>query len=187
MLVLSVDDPAASSWLLGRLSRPAPDEGAPTDEQWGEYADHLEQLLGSLYWAGWSEHENDYFVDYNREAGPLLHTTLSRTCMAFDVEYRPVDQELRLLRHDYVGGWPQIFSMLEGADVIELSGDAEGQARCVAQRAGELGLLDATRVEVDENSDVSLRQFMVVQLAEEGDVHTNHTPAALPIDRAGVV
>lgn len=165
-LVLSVDDPAASSWLLGRLSRPAPDEGAPTDEQWGQYADHLEQLLGSLGWAGWSEHENDYFVAYDRESGPVLCTTLRRTCMALDVEYRPVDQELRLLPHDDGGGWPQIFSMLESEVVIELDGDAEEQAQCVAQRAGELGLLDATRVKVDEHSDVSPTQFMNVQLAE---------------------
>lgn len=50
--------------------------------------------------------------------------------------------------------------------VIELDGDAEEQARCVAEHAGELGLLDATRVEVDEGSDVSLREFVSVQLAE---------------------
>lgn len=103
-------DVAASSWLLGRLSRPAPDEGAPTHEQW--------------------------------------------------------DHELRLLPHDYGGGWPQIFSMLEDKVAIELDGDAEEQARCVAQRAGELGLLDATRVEVDEHSAVWLTHFTNVQLTE---------------------
>lgn len=113
-LVISVDDPAAATWLLGRLSRPAPHEGAPTDEQCAGYADHLEQLLGSLGWAGWSERENDYFVDYDSESGPVLYTTLRRTCMAFDVEYRPIDRELRLLPHDDGDEWPQVFQHAGG-------------------------------------------------------------------------
>lgn len=165
-LVLSVDDPVAATWLLERLSRPAPHEGAPTGQQWGEYADQLERLLGGLDWAGWSEGEDDYFHEYDRESGPVLWTTLRRTCMAFDVEYHPADHELRLVPHDDAGNWPQIFSMLEDEVVIALQGDIEEQAKGVARRAGELGLLDATRIEVDEDAEVSLKQFMDVQYTE---------------------
>ncbi|MFJ8963303.1 winged helix-turn-helix transcriptional regulator [Lentzea sp. NPDC102401] len=165
-LLLSVDDPEAAAWLVGRMSRPVPGEDAPSDEEWAEYAEHFEALVSCFEWAGWSEGEHDYFHEYDDETGPILYTTIRRTCMAFDVEYHPSSARLRLLHHEYPGGWPQIFSMLEDEIVIELDGDADEQQRLVAERAGALGLLDATRVEVDPDSDVTLRQFMDVQLTE---------------------
>ncbi|WP_141921291.1 hypothetical protein [Halopolyspora algeriensis] len=166
-LVLSVDDPAAANWLLGRLNMPAPDEGKPTDEQWSEHFDHLERLLGCLTWAGWLENEDNYFGEYDREVGPVLCTTLHRTCMELSAEYRPDEHVLRLQPFENpAGGWPQTFSMLEDEVVIELAGDVNEQAESVARRAGELGLLDATRVEIDEDADVSLSRFMSVQYDE---------------------
>ncbi|MCP3802662.1 MarR family transcriptional regulator [Allokutzneria sp. A3M-2-11 16] len=165
-LLLAVDDPEAAVWLVGRMSRPVPGEDAPSDERWAEHIEHVEELLSCFEWAGWSEHEHDYFTEYDDETGPVLYTTLRRTCMAFDVEFHPSTAQLRLLPHEYPGGWPQVFSMLDDEVVIELGGDVDEQMERVTERAGALGLLDATRVEVDPVADVSLRQFMAVQLRE---------------------
>ncbi|MDX8035870.1 winged helix-turn-helix domain-containing protein [Lentzea sp. BCCO 10_0856] len=165
-LLLSVVDPEAAAWLVGRMSRPVPGEDAPSAEQWAEHAGHFEELVSCFEWAGWSEHENDYFTEYDDETGPVLYTTLHRTCMAFDVEYHPSTARLRLLPHEYPGGWPQIFSMLDDEVMIELDGELGEQKELITEHAGALGLLDATRVEVDPDADVSLRQFMDVQLTE---------------------
>lgn len=165
-LLLSVDDSEAAAWLVGRMTRPAPGEDEPFDEQWAEHAEHFEELVSCFQWAGWSGHEHDYFTEYDDETGPVLYTTLHRTCMAFDVEYHPSAALLRLLPHEYPGGWPQIFSMLDDEVMIKLVGDVGEQRQRVTECAGALGLLDATRVEVDPDADVSLRQFMDVQLTE---------------------
>ncbi|TDD36770.1 hypothetical protein [Saccharopolyspora elongata] len=166
-LVLSVDDPQAANWVLGRLSMPAPNEGAPTDAQWSEHAERFETILGCLTWAGWEEGEDDYFAEYDQEIGPVLCTTLRRTCMTLSAEYHPDDRTLRLQPYeDPASELPEVFSMLADQVVIEMEGDINEQEQSVARRAGELGLLDATRVEVYEDATVSLRQFMAFQYHE---------------------
>ncbi|WP_143261501.1 winged helix-turn-helix domain-containing protein [Allokutzneria sp. NRRL B-24872] len=165
-LLLAVDDPGAADWLVGRMSRPVPGEDAPSDEQWSEHAEHLEELLSCFEWAGWLENGDGYFIEYDDETGPVLYATLHRTCMAFDVEYHPSTAQLRLLPHNYEGGWPQVFTMLDDEVTIELGGDLDEQTKHVAEHAGALGLLDPTRIEVDPVAQVSLRQFMDVQLTE---------------------
>lgn len=166
-ILLALDDPAASSWLLGRLSRQAPAERVPTAEQWAEYGDQLEMLLGSLDWAGWSGADEECFVEYDDASGPVLDTTMRRSCMAFGVEFRPLAGKLVLTPYDDVGEEPPVFSMLDAEVVIELSGDVHEWATDVAQRAGEHGLLDATRVEVAPDLELSRGEFIAVLLADQ--------------------
>ncbi|QQQ80130.1 winged helix-turn-helix transcriptional regulator [Saccharothrix sp. 6-C] len=165
-IFIAVDDPAAARWLLGRLRRRAPEEDVPTSEQWDEHLNHLEQLLQRLSWAGWSEDETGPWCEHDEDTGPVVYVTLHRTWMAFDVEYYPAEHLLKFLPHEYAGGWPQIFSVLDDEVVIRLTGTPEAQVEQVSREAGALGLLDATRVEVDEDADVSLRQVMDVLYTE---------------------
>jgi DNA-binding transcriptional ArsR family regulator len=164
-LIIHVSDPEDGLWLLGRLRQPAPDEGKPTDEQWDAFAEELDLLLGSLDWAGWESEEDGYWTDYDRTHGPTLHTRLQRTCMAFEVEYEPTKGILRFRPHeDVIGEWPEIFSMLDAEIVFDLGDDdTEQRAETVRQRAGALGLLDPTRLHIDDDNATSLGEFMSTQ------------------------
>lgn len=162
LLMISTRDPSAAAWLLGRLSHPAPEEGKPTDEEWSTHWDRLDELLAPLQWAGWVADEDDAFGEYDREAGPVLCYRLQRTCMALEVEYQPA-RALRLAPFVDVGGeMLETFSMLDSEVTIDLSGSASHQERAVAIQCGELGLLDATRVEIAD-SEMSAAEFMAEQ------------------------
>lgn len=163
-LMIHVGNPGEAAWLLGRLRRPAPDEGRPTEDEWSDYAGQLDDLLGCLTWAGWFSKEEGYWTDYDRESGPLLFTQLQRTCMAFEVEYQPDHGLLRLRPFQDIGGeWPEVFSMLDEEITIELGNDREQQLHAVTARAGESGLLDATRIDIEPGGPITLSQFLAGQ------------------------
>ncbi|MHA6781978.1 hypothetical protein ACVGOW_13440 [Pseudonocardia saturnea] len=150
-LVIAVQDAQAAGWLAGRLRVPAPDEGAPTEAEWADYSEVLDRLLAAFDWAGWIVDEGDYwFSEYERNSGPVIHTVMRRTCMALAVEFRAADLVLLITPHAPMDeAWPLIFGMQIDDVRIDLPVDADEQVRVVAERAGELGLLDATRVDLD--------------------------------------
>ncbi|GAA5112730.1 helix-turn-helix domain-containing protein [Haloechinothrix salitolerans] len=165
VLCLSTQDPAAAEWLLGRLRRPAPQESAPNDEEWAVFWEQLEELLSPLAEAGWLDDVEASFGEYDHEAGPILSTVMHRTCMTMAVEYRPVDNSLELQPFDSDDN-PPLFSVLDEPVVIALPDNMSQRERAIRERAGELGLLDATRVELTEGSVVSTGELVRWQFHE---------------------
>lgn len=140
--------------------------GEPGANYWPRHVDNLERLLAPFTWAGWDLPEA-YDSGLDQEHGPLLYGTMLRTDMAIDFEYDPSAGELRLLPFDDVSGeWPMRFSMLDADVTVTLGHDAERDSDAVAERAGELGLLDATRVQVSEESDVGTAEFLALRYRE---------------------
>ena len=138
--------------------------GEPSDETWGAYAADLEQLLGSLAWAGW-ELPECYDTDYDTEEGALLFGELARTGMVISVQYQPDKGELLLLPCDYDEDFYRL-SMLDGEVRIFQGNDVGRGAELVAEQAGELGLLDATRLAVTADSDVNTAELISDRIIE---------------------
>ncbi|WP_267595703.1 hypothetical protein [Carbonactinospora thermoautotrophica] len=157
--------------LLAQAAGTQPVQGEPVvkepdEAEWSGHVERLEELLRSLAWAGW-ELPEAYDSEFDPEHGPLLFTTLWRTGAAIDVEYDPAVGELRLLPcEDITGEWDEAFSMLDETIIVTLDGDVERDAETVAERAGELGLLDATRIRVAEGSGVDTAELLAEKYAE---------------------
>jgi len=167
-LIITVDDPEAAEWLLNRLSAASRSTEEPTQLQWSEHWERLHELLDALRWAGWSTDEDEPWGEFVPDIGPILATRMRRTCMAIDVEYQPQQGALLLQSFDGFGDEEssELFSMLDDDEVIDLAGDIDQQQRAVTQRAGEWGLLDATRIALSDSAVVSLPDFMMGKYAE---------------------
>jgi hypothetical protein len=153
-------------------ARSAP--SGPSEGEWGEYVDRLVHLLGPLDWAGWQVPDS-YDSEFDATAGPCLYGTLHRTWMVLAVEYLPDRGELRLDPCEMYDEDEPAVSMLDIATSIDLVGDADQDVQAVAAAAGELGLLDATRLrdagDGAENEDLT-------QLMNAAYVRWLLTPAA---------
>jgi hypothetical protein len=114
----------------------------PTEEEWGGHVDDLETLLCSLVQAGWELPES-YDSDFDSEHGAFLFGELHRTGMVISIQYEPLSGKLQLLPFE---GDSLLLSMLDEIAEIWTGGDLPDGADLVAERAGELGLLDATHV-----------------------------------------
>ncbi|RYF61014.1 MAG: hypothetical protein EOO27_03710 [Comamonadaceae bacterium] len=167
-LIITVDDPEAAEWLLNRVSAASRETQEPTQLQWSEHWERLHELLDALRWAGWSMDEDEPWGEFDPDIGPILATRMRRTCMAIEVEYRPEQGELLLQSFDGFGDEEssELFSMLDDDEVIDLAGDIDQQQRAVTERAGEWGLLDATRIALSDTAVVSLPDFMMGKYAE---------------------
>jgi hypothetical protein len=138
-----------------------PDE--PSAQRWIGYVADLERLLGSLAWAGWELPES-YDTDCDAEGGAYLFGELLRTGMVIEVQYEPGNGELLLLPCEY-----QDFSrlsMLTDSVTISFGHDIERGAQLAKEQAGELGLLDATRLTAAPESDVSTAELITDRIIE---------------------
>jgi hypothetical protein len=146
------------------LQPPRPGRRAPVP--WDSLIAHLVTLLGPLAQAGW-ELPGEYDCDADPHTGPLLTGEVERTGMVIVFEYEPTPGELRLLPFaDIAGDQPESLSMLDDPVAITV-GPSPGQgAEKVRDHAGELGLLDATRVRAGDNSDVSTDELLAERYRE---------------------
>jgi len=143
---------------------PSRQAGEPSGETWDGYIGDLERLLASLTWAGWELPES-YSIEYDAEAGAFLFGELVRTGMAIGVQYQPAKGELLLLPCDYDEDFYQL-SMLDSEVKISLGDDVDHGAELVADQAGELGLLDATRLAATADSDISTTELVGDRVTE---------------------
>jgi hypothetical protein len=124
----------------------------PTDDDWDRHVATLEELLTPLAWAGWLL-PDEYDCDFDPELGPWLYGEIRRTSMVVNLEYGPSGGKLDLQPFDDVAGEePDAYTTLDDTLAIVLTGDVEADRKAVADRVGEAGLLDATRVRADGNS-----------------------------------
>jgi len=130
----------------------------PTEEQWNGHVDDLETLLCSLMQAGWELPES-YDSDFDSEHGAFLFGGLHRTGMAIDVQYKPSAGELQLLPFEGDDD-PLLLSMLDEMVEIRTGRDLLHGADLVAERAGELGLLDATHLAAAPDSDITTAELI---------------------------
>lgn len=138
-------------------------EAGPSDETWGKWAAAIEALLRPLEWAGWEVPEA-YDSEFDYEDGALLYGELRRTGMVIDFEYRPIQGELNF--HPFEGDGSPNLSMISDAVVMSVGRDTAHGAGLVAEVAGELGLLDATRVAASAESDVSTGELVAEKIIE---------------------
>jgi hypothetical protein len=157
--------------------------GDPSDETWSGYAGDLEQLLGSLAWAGW-ELPVSYETDYDTESGAYLFGELLRTGMVIEVEYQPAKGELLLLPCEDED--VSRLSMLTDSVTIPVGHRIDRGAELVAEQAGELGLLDATRLIAAPDSDVSTVELVtdrVIESVIESAAEYRNLPPEELVDR----
>ncbi|OUS91948.1 hypothetical protein CA951_31130 [Rhodococcus sp. NCIMB 12038] len=167
-LIIAIDDPEAAEWLLGRLRAPDAVEDRLTEVPTSQHWEHFYDLLDALSWAGWSVDEEASWGEVDPDIGPILTAQMYRTCMAFEVEHRPAQGELRF--QSFGGACDdessELFSMLDDDVIIDLTGDAGQQRRAVTEVAGERGWLDATRIALSDSDGVPLSDFMMGRYAE---------------------
>lgn len=144
-------------------SHPSHRSSEPSDATWSGYAADLEELLNPLTWAGWELPES-YETAYDPDGGAYLFGELFRTGMVVEVQYQPSKGELLLL--PYEDEDLSRLSMLDGSVEITVSPDIGCAAELVAERAGELGLLDATRITAASGSDVSTGELISDRVLE---------------------
>ncbi|QNE18316.1 hypothetical protein F1D05_10945 [Kribbella qitaiheensis] len=156
LLVLAAGQPDAAAWLSAALSRPT-----PAQERTQDYVDQFDDLLGPLELAGWRCHEEGFDLDQDDD-GPVLSTTMFRTCMLLAAEYRPFDDTLTLTPFEMFDEDEELFSILDSNELIALDVDP---TQDVTRRAGELGLLEPTRVTVTPDAGISLNEFVGYQIA----------------------
>jgi len=144
-------------------AHPSRRPGEPSDATWSAYVADLEQLLGSLAWAGW-ELPDSYDTDYDAEDGAYLFGELFRTGMVIEVQYQPGKGELVLLPcedEDF-----SRLSMLIDSVTISVDHDVGRGAELVVEQAGELGLLNATHLVAASDSDVSTAELVTDRIIE---------------------
>lgn len=147
-------------------TRPNGRRHGPSEEERSQYVQELETLLAPLCWAGWDLPEA-YDTDVDLQDGPMLFTELDRTGMVICIEYEISARELRLLPYeDVTGDYPDRFSMLEDVVAIPIGDDVDHAAQVVAERAGELGLLDATHLQATQDSDISTAALLTDRYRE---------------------
>lgn len=137
----------------------------PTEEQWGRHVDDLETLLCSLVQAGWELPES-YDSDFDSEHGAFLFGELHRTGMVISVQHEPSAGKLQLLPFEGDGN-PLLLSMLDEMVEIRAGRDLLDGADLVAERAGELGLLDATHLAAAPDSDITTAELISHRYREE--------------------
>jgi hypothetical protein len=136
----------------------------PFEDTWSTYVSNLENLLSSLAWAGW-ELPATYETDYDPEEGAYLFGELTRTGMLIAVQYQPSKDELLLLSCGYDEDFSRL-SMLNDEVKISVGHAIDSGAAMVAERAGELGLLDATRLMASSDSDISTAELISDRVLE---------------------
>jgi hypothetical protein len=136
----------------------------PTEEEWSGHVDDLETLLGSLVRAGWELPES-YDSDFDCEHGAFLFGELHRTGMVIGIQYEPSAGKLQLL--PFEGDDPLRLSMLDEPVEIRAGHDLLQGADVAADRAGELGLLDATHLMAAPDSDITTAELISHWYQEE--------------------
>lgn len=153
---------------LAAILQQARDEGAssagrPSDEIWAKWIDRLEKLLSPLERAGW-ELPEAYDTDFDFEYGATIFGETERTGVAIGFEFKPYRDELLLEPWDSFGD--PILSALDDTTAVQVGEDQDNGVRLVAEAAGDLGLLDATRVAASSDSDVSTGELVAERFVE---------------------
>jgi hypothetical protein len=131
---------------------------------WDDYAGDLENLLRWLTWAGWELSES-YETDYHPGEGAFLFGELFRTGMVIQVQYQPSKGRLLLLPCAFDEDFSRLSMLTEEVEISVEHGIDSG-AELVAERAGELGLLDATRLIAASDSDVTTDELISDRILE---------------------
>lgn len=135
----------------------------PSDDQWSAHVAELHEMLASLEWAGWELPES-WDSDWDATAGPLLFADIWRGDAALDVQFRPGEGVLELLPwEDVAGDVPEGFTVLEEPVSLQIAEAAEAAESRLAERAGELGLLDATRVRPAKTAPTDAQEYFAVR------------------------
>lgn len=137
----------------------------PTEEEWGGHVDDLETLLCSLVQAGWELPES-YDSDFDSEDGAFLFGDLHRTGMVISIQYEPTAGKLQLVPFEGDSD-PLLLSMLDETVEIRTGRDLPRGADLVAERVGELGLLDATHLAAAPDSDMTTAELIGHRYREE--------------------
>ncbi|RZU46627.1 hypothetical protein EV385_6703 [Krasilnikovia cinnamomea] len=185
-LIIATEDPEEAAWLLDRL-RPDP-------------AEQLEKLLSPLVDAGWEV--DQISQDFSEEDGLHAFTELSRTDVAIDVSYQQDARTLELSpSEDVTGERPGLLGAPPTHITIALPRRTSDAVRTVAARAGELGLLDATRIRgagetstsetptadnselADELVQIRIAEYVLQPAAEHSDVDIDEIGRRLMQDR----
>ena len=150
---------------LAAILRQAKDEGAraakgPSGEIWAKWAERLTDVLAPLEWAGW-ELPEAYDTDFGFEYGASIFGDARRTGMAISFEFRPYRDELLL--EPCESGDDVLLSALGEPAAVQLGTDQDSARHRVAEVAGDLGLMDATRVTASSDSDVSTGELVADQ------------------------
>jgi hypothetical protein len=153
---------------LAAILQRARDEGArsagqPSDEIWAMWAGRLAELLAPLEGAGW-ELPEEYGTDFDFEYGASIFGDAQRTGMAIGIEFKPYRDELLLQPWESSGD--DLLSALDKTTAVQVGDDQDSGRRLVAEVAGELGLLDTTRVTASSDSDVSTGELVADQFVE---------------------
>lgn len=176
-LVVTTSDPESASWLLDTLREsPDPDDVDDADWEtlWAQFGHLLRGVTGAGWSAdeeycfaedvaGWSADDQYCFAEDDLDDGPSLYMQLRRTCMVLGIEYMPSRRALRFLPVEADFDEIDCFSMLDEVVVIELVGGLEEQSVSVTDAAGDLGLLDATRIAMTSEKDDEVSDFMTIQ------------------------
>jgi len=147
---------------LAAILEQARDEGArsagrPSDEIWTKWVDRLAKLLAPLESAGW-ELPEAYDTDFDFENGASIFGEAQRTGMAIGFEFKPYRDELLLQPWEPSGD--ALLSALDETTAVQVGDDEDSGGRLVAEVAGDLGLLDATRVTASSDSDISTGELV---------------------------
>jgi hypothetical protein len=152
---------------LAAILQQAKDQDArsarPSDETWTKWIDRLEELLAPLERAGW-ELPEEYDTDFDFEYGASISGDARRTDMALDFEFKPYRDELLLHPCEYSDD--ALLSALDETATVQVGEDPDSGRRLVAEAAGELGLLDATRVAAGSDSDISTGELIADRYVE---------------------
>jgi hypothetical protein len=153
---------------LAAILQQARDEGArlagqPSDEIWTKWVDRLTDLLAPLEWVGW-ELSEEYDTDFDFEYGASIFGGAQRTGMAISFEFKPYRDELLLEPWEPNGG--ALLSALDEPTAVQVGDDHDSGRQLVVEVAGDLGLLDATRVSASSDSDVTTGELVAGQFVE---------------------
>lgn len=137
--------------------------GQPSDEIWAKWVDRLTDLLAPLEWAGW-ELSEEYDTDFDFEYGASIFGGAQRTGMAISFEFKPYRDEFLLEPWEPNGD--ALLSALDEATAVQVGDDHDSGRQLVVEVAGDLGLLDATRVSASSDSDVTTGELVAGQFVE---------------------
>jgi hypothetical protein len=135
----------------------------PSDETWTKWVDRLTELLAPLEWAGW-ELPEEYETDFDFEYDASISGDAQRTGMAISFEFAPYRDELLLHPSEPIDS--ALLSVLDQTASVQVGDDLDNGRRLVAEAAGGLGLLDATRVTAASASDVSTGELVADRYVE---------------------
>lgn len=153
---------------LAAILRQARDEGArlagrPSDEIWTKWVGRLTDLLAPLERAGW-ELPEEYDTDFDFEYGASIFGDAQRTGMAIGFEFKPYRDELLLGPCEPTDD--ALLSALDEPIAVQVGNDQDRGRQLVAEVAGDLGLLDATRVTASSGSDISTGELVADRFVE---------------------